>query len=147
MCVVYRVISMLIYFEPAGKCDFREKGLVLAPLPARKTLWEATDEIAWHIEREGGRKFHPDFFPITSDSSPPASSAAFGLTANGQLVKVDLGRGQHYCSDYAESLCRRQSTLGDNNPSPSTFTVDLDDWCTGMDGLGGLVMLAASLLE
>lgn len=42
---------MLVHFEPAAICSL-PKDLVLAPLPARKELWEAKDESAWSQETE-----------------------------------------------------------------------------------------------
>jgi hypothetical protein len=33
----------------------------------------------------------------------------------------------------------------DADPSPLGSPANWDEWCSGMDGLGGLIMLAASL--
>lgn len=41
---------MLVYFGPAAMCHVREAGLVIAPLPAQKQLWEAADELMWKAE-------------------------------------------------------------------------------------------------
>ena len=100
LCIIYKVINMLIYFEPSGDCDSRKTGLILAPLPARKRLWEANDEIAWKIETE-------------RDSKP-------------------------------ESHTNSGSSSSSSSPKERA---NWEDWCAGMDGLGGLVMLAASLVE
>ena len=62
----------------------------------------------------------------------------FGLVPNGDLVR--LAEGQLYCGDAAI----RYSSLDAMTPATST-----DYWaecCSGMDALGGLIMLAASLV-
>ncbi|KAG4441699.1 hypothetical protein IFR05_002833 [Cadophora sp. M221] len=119
LAVVYRVINMLVYFEPSGICEL-QADLILAPLPAKKQLWEASDEVSWKSERGG----------IQTD---------FGLAADGELVK--LQDGQRYCGDAVllyEALgsCRRSAGGTEN----------WEEWCLGMDGFGDLVMLAASLI-
>ena len=112
---------MLVYFEPAAMCDL-QKDLILAPLPAKKQLWEADDEFVWKAKSE----------------REPGMQTAFGLAANGELVVLD--EGQLYCSD-AVLLYK---SLGARTPSRST--ANWEEWCSGMDGLGGVVMLAASLI-
>ncbi|THX00762.1 hypothetical protein D6D13_09319 [Aureobasidium pullulans] len=121
LAVIYRVVDMLVYFEPAGMCGL-QKDLIIAPLPAKKQLWEADNKILW--EEEGKR-----------DS---AIQDSFALAANGELIKLD--RGQLYCSN--GELRYRLST----NNSPASSATNWEYWCSGMDGLGGLVMLAASLI-
>ena len=119
--MVYQVVNMLVYFEPAAMCNL-QSDLVLAPLPAKKQLWEAGDEFMWKTENE-------------RDSG---AQTVFGLAANGELVKLD--EGQLFCGDAAllyESLDAR---------TPSRRTANWEEWCSGMDGFGGLVMLAASLI-
>jgi hypothetical protein len=62
----------------------------------------------------------------------------FGLASNGELVKLD--DDQLYCGDAMllyGSLDAR---------TPSKNTENWEEWCLGMDGFGGLVMLAASLI-
>jgi hypothetical protein len=134
---------MLIYFEPSGDCDSRETGLVLAPLPARKQLWEANDEIAWKMEADKDIQQGPR--TATTESRCSSSPPAFGLATNGELVSLDMRQGQNFCSRAAVSL-RTQQTLLDGGKS-SKGRANWEDWCAGMDGLGGLVMLAASLLQ
>ncbi|RYP17998.1 hypothetical protein DL765_004217 [Monosporascus sp. GIB2] len=122
LTLVYRVINMLIYFEPAAVCDLPTE-LLLAPLPAKKALWEAADEFAWKAEGQWD----------------PGAQIAFGLAADGGLVKLDEGRLS--CSD--AWLCHQSMDAGTPPWGPASW----EEWCAGMDGLGGLVMLAASLVE
>ncbi|KAL9091287.1 MAG: hypothetical protein Q9165_004921 [Trypethelium subeluteriae] len=119
LCVVYRILNMLVYFEPAAMCNLRPD-LIIAPLPARKQLWEASDEYVWKAEseREAG------------------ASIAFGLAATGGLVEVD--EGQIHCSDAVLHKSWDERV-------PSGNTADWAEWCSGMDGFGSLIMLAASL--
>lgn len=112
---------MLVNFEPSSMCDLPKKKLVLAPLPAEKQLWKAGDEFAWQAERE----------------SKPKAWSEFGLATNGELVKI---------SD--ASPCRSdEMVLGKplEFKSASGSTANWEEWCSGMDEFGGLVMLAASL--
>lgn len=108
---------MLAYFEPASMCDL-PSDLLLAPLPSRKRLWESTNEFSWSLESS------KDIFrePI------------FGLNANGDLVKWN---GHELHSNIATPC----AGLG-GNKDPANW----EEWCAGMDSLGGLVLLAASLV-
>lgn len=124
LCVVYQVVNMLIYFEPAAMCEVHGTDLLLAPLPAKKQLWEADNEVAWKAESGG---------------EYGGLSTAYGLAANGDLVRVDDG----------SVGCGENSVLRSDEVSVRRVegsTVEWEEWCAGMDGLGGLVMLAASLV-
>lgn len=137
---------MLIYFEPSGDCDSRGTGLILAPLPARKQLWEANDEITWNMETD--RESKPDSRTDTTETFSASSSTTFGLATNGELVTLDMRQGQNFCANAALSMHTQQSLLnGGSSSSSPKIRANWEDWCAGMDGLGGLVMLAASLVE
>ncbi|KAI3331452.1 hypothetical protein HD806DRAFT_518473 [Xylariaceae sp. AK1471] len=122
LAVVYRVVNMLIYFEPAAMCDMPTE-FILAPLPAKKQLWEAGDEFSW----------------MTECKREPGIQVSFGLAADGEIVKLDEGRLS--CSDAWLSY---QSV--DAAKTPPRSTASWEEWCSGIDGFGGLVMLAASLI-
>ncbi len=116
---------MLVYFEPAARCDL-PTDLVLAPLPAKKPLWEANDEAVWQAETERNPRLH---------------QTAFGIAASGSLVRLDKdghdhGRG----GDAVLSHTVLDVEIVSRSPA------DWEEWCSGMDGFGGLVMLAASLV-
>ncbi|EPE33750.1 hypothetical protein GLAREA_06763 [Glarea lozoyensis ATCC 20868] len=121
MAVVYRVVNMLIYFEPAAMCDM-PTDLILAPLPAKKQLWEASDEFAWKVESQ----------------REPGIQTSFGLAADGELVK--LGDDRLSCSDAWVSNQTLDARASSRNVGR------WEEWCAGIDGFGGLVMLAASLI-
>jgi hypothetical protein len=121
LSVVYRVVSMLVYFEPAALCTL-QSDLILAPLPAKKQLWEASNEVLWNVE-------------VARD---PGTRNAFALASSGELVK--LSEDQQYCSD---SLLLYKSL---NDGTPKRSMTGWEEWLSGMDGFGGLVMLAASLI-
>ena len=121
LCVIYRVVNLLVYLEPAAMCKL-QRDLILAPLPALKQLLEAGDVVVWKAE---------------SDRKPEAQTD-FGLAANGELVVLDAG--QLHCDN---AVLRYQSF---DARSRSKSTPEWEEWCSGMDGFGGLVMLAASLI-
>ncbi|KAL8861960.1 MAG: hypothetical protein Q9178_001830 [Gyalolechia marmorata] len=120
LCVVYQVVNMLIYFEPAALCDLRSTGLLLGPLPARRQLWEADGELAWKKESE------------------ESTSGQFGLATSGELVRVDGSR--HSCGypPASPSQLVKERVAARN-------TANWEEWCKGMDGFGGLILLTASL--
>jgi hypothetical protein len=119
--VIYQVVNMLVYFEPAAMCDMHTDH-ILAPLPAKKQLWEANNEIEWKAESE----------------REPGFQTSFGLASNGDLVELD--EGQLFCN---------RPPLPQNHLDARTAprsSENWEEWCSGMDGLGGLIMLAAALV-
>lgn len=119
LCAVFQIIGMLVHFEPAKLCE-HESDVVLAPLPAPKRLWEATDEHAWKLLSDTEREAQLDF----------------GLTKNGDLVKLrEQGVNWHDRAVFFHGTVSSQNT------------VKWNEWCSGMDGIGNLVMLAASLIQ
>ncbi|KAJ9634342.1 hypothetical protein H2204_006419 [Knufia peltigerae] len=100
-----------------------EGDLLIAPLPARKQLWEAGDELVWKTESE----------------QEPGINIAFGLTTKGDLIRVgqDLN-----CSINEAAMLHKSNHIGMLSRSNANW----EEWCSGMDGLGGLIMLAASLV-
>ncbi|KAI2615383.1 hypothetical protein GGR54DRAFT_613228 [Hypoxylon sp. NC1633] len=119
LAVVYRVVNRLVYFEPAAMCDMPAE-FMLAPLPAKRQLWEAGDEFTWKAE---------------SQKEP---GVQFGLAANGEIVKLEDGRLS--CSD---------AWLPYESPDSMTQsmrTANWEDWCSGIDGFGGLVMLLSDVI-
>jgi hypothetical protein len=109
---------MLFRLDPPGKC-MTPSGFLLAPLPARKQLWEAPNTDAWMLERCRDIGGLPN---------------VFGILENGQMVKLhgfdSLRNGQSFVVSPKEV-----AQSGKN----------WQEWCAGMDGLGPLIMLAASL--
>lgn len=110
---------MLIDFEPAANCTL-PSALKLAPLPAKRRLWEATDATLW---KQSYHELGPEII--------------FGLAADGELVEVD--DDQLSCADAWLTY-----TFPDGK-TPSMHTQSWDEWLAGIDSFGGLVMLAASL--
>ena len=121
ICVIYRVVNMLVYFEPASMCNLRDD-LVIAPLPARRQLWEANNYSTWQSEVE----------------SKPDTEATFGLDKNGELVHVNESQ-LHNESATLAFMERKNETSQHNSGS-------WEEWCSGMDSFGALVMLAASFV-
>ncbi|KAL1851078.1 hypothetical protein VTK73DRAFT_9547 [Phialemonium thermophilum] len=121
LCVIYQVLNLLIYFEPADMCKLQPE-LVLAPLPAKKQLWEAGSEHHWRAELER----EPDAF------------AAFGLAATGELVQLESAEKGVPGDRFPLSTPKAMRLSG----TPANW----EQWCSGMDGFGGLVMLTASLV-
>jgi hypothetical protein len=122
LAVIYRVLDMLVYFKRSSMYTL-QSDLILAPLPAKKQLWEASDALAWKAE-------------IGKNSG---TKTTFGLAANGELVT--LNEGQLYGCN---GLLSYKSL--DAVASSSGAVANWVEWCAGMDGLGGIVMLAASLI-
>ena len=64
------------------------------------------------------------------------------MAENGDLVKLDE-QFQQYC--YSESLALQRKSM-DKATAEATSAANWREWCAGMDGLGGLIMLAASFI-
>jgi len=101
-------------------CDM-PTDLILAPLPARKQLWKADNEFAWKIARQMG----------------PGVQNAVGLAVDGELVSLREDRLS--CNDAWLPFKSLDSI-------PQRDTASWEEWCSGVDEFGGLVMLAASLI-
>ena len=61
------------------------------------------------------------------------------MNASGDLVRVDEER--MYCRD--PPVLQSKSLVEETN---ERNTANWEEWCSGIDGLGGLVLLAASLI-
>ncbi|KAL4763907.1 uncharacterized protein BDW70DRAFT_148284 [Aspergillus foveolatus] len=118
LSIIFRMVNMLTYFQPAARCDL-PTDLVLAPLPAKKPLWEANNWIEWKTELQ---------------KEPRIQQTAFGLATTGELVRLDKAHGQ---SGPISHLALDAATV-------SRSAASWEEWCSGMDGFGALVMLAAS---
>jgi hypothetical protein len=112
---------MLLSTEPAAGCHLLDDFL-LAPLPAHKQLWKSSsNETQWMLGKSRDFKSH----------------SAFGIKTNGQMVKLD-GRVTVMESNVFLSVQPKEL---DERVSSANW----QDWCSGMDELGALIMLAASL--
>jgi hypothetical protein len=109
---------MLIFnFAPATLCGL-QPDLILAPLPAKKPLWEAGDQSAW--SRAGGEH--------------ASGLSSFALTSSGDVVRLMNGP---MCG---EDILLLYDEVDETKPGA------WEEWCAGMDSFGTLVMLAASLV-
>jgi hypothetical protein len=95
------------------------QGLLIAPLPAHKQLWEARDETQWIMGR----------------SRDVRGDSVFGIKPGGQMAKLNKYPPGLNVNDFTPLA---NLTEGESN-------TNWQEWCLGMDGLGALVMLAASL--
>ncbi|KAK7947912.1 uncharacterized protein PG986_008798 [Apiospora aurea] len=116
LCVLYQIVNMVVVFEPASMCDLQADGLILSPLPARKQLWEADTATNWMKEIERDL----------------GAQTIYAMTVDGDLVKVSEGCPKDGIVQYGRAGARQKA--------------DWEEWFAGMDGFGGLVMLAASLV-
>jgi hypothetical protein len=118
LAMTFKTIGMLFSTEPAGSCVLPD-GFLLAPLPARKQLWEAPNETQWMAQK----------------SNDVRGDAVFGVKVGGQMVKLET-----YGTILPDGNVR-----GPEEVSESESNSNWQEWCAGMDGLGALLMLAASL--
>jgi hypothetical protein len=122
LSAVFRVINLLVSLDPAAACEVPYQ-LFIAPLPAKKQLWEAADQGQWVLARD----------------AMGDESGVFGLTGSGELVRLNNG---NRTKDLAAI---KRSTFASDKASQSA--ANWEEWCTGIDGFGALIMLAASLLQ
>jgi hypothetical protein len=97
-------------------------GFLIAPLPTRKQLWEARDAHHWQLERQKGIE----------------DSSVFGIKIGGQMAKF---------SDFIDAEVTQKNIVLAQPQEPTERESDehWTQWCSCMDQLGALVMLAASL--
>lgn len=140
LAVLYRILGILgilVYFEPAEMCIL-QSDLIMALLPAKKQPWEACDASTWQEEVVRG----------------PGVQSDYGLTATGDLVRMHPG--QDYCgggtrllyevaggSSMASSSSSSPSSPSSSSSSSQNSPSAWEDWFSGMDGFGRLIMLAA----
>jgi hypothetical protein len=127
LAVIYRILNKLIFFGPAAMCNMPSE-FMIAPLPAKRQLWEATDAQEWTLQSQ----------------REPREQVSYALAAEGEIVKLDQGRLS--CRDaWLPYLPPDQETPqlhgSRTNPSAGLWA----EWCSGMDSMGGLIMLAASI--
>jgi len=128
LAVIYRVLNKLVFFDPAAMCDMPTE-FVVAPLPARRQLWEARDAEEWQRQRQNELR----------------EEASFALAVDGEIVKLDQRRLS--CRDawlpYIPSNDEITSQIHTSRASRSAAC--WTEWCSGMDSMGGLIMLTASM--
>jgi hypothetical protein len=109
-------------------CDMPSE-FVIAPLPARRQLWEAAHAQEWQSQSQ----------------REPRGQVSYALAACGEMVKLDQGRLS--CRDawlpYAPSS--EEESSPDRASTLSRSGGRWAEWCSGMDSMGSLVMLAASM--
>jgi hypothetical protein len=113
--VVFRICDAILNMGPFLICR-PLSGFIIAPLPAKKALWEAQNAQAWTSCLDWNTRDEDDF----------------GLMEDGTLVRLDR------ILPLEENGIRGEAR--DIRPA------DWADWCSGMDGFGALIMVAASLL-
>ncbi|KAH7109300.1 hypothetical protein B0J11DRAFT_238050 [Dendryphion nanum] len=118
LALIFRVMGLVFSMAPVNKCQL-PSGFILSPLPAKKQLWEAPSEESWN----------------ECKICDPNLLKSFGVLSNGNMVELDeyrtLPGGEIVLSDPG----RERADNGEN----------WQEWCSGMDGLGSLVMLVTSL--
>ncbi|KAF1936077.1 hypothetical protein EJ02DRAFT_459842 [Clathrospora elynae] len=129
LAVIYRILNKLIFFGPAAMCEMPAE-FVIAPLPAKRQLWGATDAQEWRLQSQKELQ----------------EQVSYALAVDGEIVKLDQRRLS--CSDawlpYAPS---DEDTASQDHKSRSIRSAGWwAEWCSGMDSMGGLIMLAASMV-
>ncbi|KAF2745978.1 hypothetical protein M011DRAFT_94579 [Sporormia fimetaria CBS 119925] len=119
VCILFRIINMLVCMEQTSACNTTgQPGLILAPLPARKQLWEAASEEQWLQELHRA----------------PSVNGGFGLTESGDLIELGEYQMKSLSMPGSAEVCTSDKSKE-----------NWEEWCAGMDDFGALIMLAASL--
>ncbi|CAI6335587.1 unnamed protein product [Periconia digitata] len=121
LSAMFRIVGMIVYLDPATMCDL-QRDLIIAPLPSKKELWEASSQEAWRMEAQ----------------KEYGSPTVFGLAKDGELLEIKAGKT--FCADHFSGY------MGAGETGQERKVADWEEWCLGMDGFGGLIMLAASLV-
>ncbi|PVH91977.1 hypothetical protein DM02DRAFT_605940 [Periconia macrospinosa] len=127
LAVIYRILNKLIYFSPAAMCEMPAE-FVIAPLPAKRQLWEARNAQEWKVQR--GKDLQEQLFALAVD---------------GEIVKLEQRRLS--CRDawlpYAPS--DEGAAFQNRNGRYSHVAGCWAEWCSGMDSMSSLIMLAATM--
>ena len=110
---------MLIDFRPSSACEL-SGGLLIAPLPTSSGKW-ALDEASWMLQSQADLQ----------------QETVFGVTADGGLVELN--------ESHMQCVGPAPPDPGHRAPTAGKHA-RWDEWCAEMDGLGTVVMLAASLI-
>jgi len=109
-------------------CDMPAE-FVIAPLPAKRQFWEATNAQQWELQSQ----------------KEPQGQVSYALTFDGEIVTLDQRRLS--CRDawlpYASSdeVTTSRNYQGGIDRSAGCWA----EYCAGMDSMGGLIILAASM--
>jgi hypothetical protein len=118
--VVFKCLGMLFTNDGSDGCPLFDN-YAMAPLPAKKTLWDARDEHDWHMEKSKGN-----------------DDVVFGLKVSGRMAKLGtFGSVQESRMEVVLAQPRE--------PTEDESEENWKEWCSGMDNLGALIMLAATL--
>ncbi|PVI04565.1 hypothetical protein DM02DRAFT_556109, partial [Periconia macrospinosa] len=121
LSALFRIVGMLVYLDPTTLCNL-QSDLVIAPLPAKKELWEASTQTEWRMEAQ--KEF--------------GLPTVFGMANDGELLEIRAGKT--FCAGHFSGY------EGVGETGAGRCVADWEEWCLGMDGFGGLIMLAASLV-
>jgi hypothetical protein len=129
LAVIYRILNKLIFFTPAALCDMPAE-FVIAPLPAKRQLWEATNAQEWKSQSQ----------------NEPLEQVSYGLAVDGEIVKLDHRRLTCRDAWLPHAPSDEDSASQDNQRSSNRSADWWKEWCSSMDSMGGLIMLAATMV-
>jgi hypothetical protein len=117
---VFKCLGMLFTNDGSDGCTLFDS-YAIAPLPAKKALWDARDEQDWLMEKSNWN-----------------DKIAFGLKLSGRMAKLRTFR--------AVQESRMEVMLAQpTEPTEDESEENWKEWCSGTDDLGALIMLAATL--
>jgi hypothetical protein len=118
--VVFKCLGMLFTNDGSDGCTLFDN-YAIAPLPAKKALWDARDEHDWRMEK-----------------SKENDDIVFGLKVSGRMARF---RTFGSVQDSGMEVILAQP----REPTEDESEENWKEWCSGMDDLGALIMLAATL--
>ena len=128
LAIIYRILNKLVFFDPAAMCDMPTE-FMIAPLPAKRQLWEAKDAEDWRKQQQ----------------NQPREETSFALAVDGEIVKLDQRRLSCRDAWLPYVPLDDEVTFQVNTSRASRSAACWAEWCSGMDSMGGLIMLTASM--
>jgi hypothetical protein len=128
LAVIYRILNKLIFFGPAAMCDMPAE-FVIAPLPAKRQLWEAKNAEEWKLQSQ----------------KEVREQVSYALAVDGEIVKLNQRRLSCRDAWLPYSPFDEETASQDHERRTSSSATWWPEWCSGMDSMGGLIMLAASM--
>ncbi|USP77956.1 transcription factor, DNA binding domain cpaE [Curvularia clavata] len=128
LAVIYRILNKLVFFSPAAMCDMPAE-FVIAPLPAKRQLWEAKNAEDWKMQSQ----------------KEVREQVSYALAVDGKVVKLNQRRLSCRDAWLPYTSFNEDTASQDHEKMTNSTATWWAEWCSGMDSMGALIMLAASM--
>lgn len=102
---------------------------VIAPLPAKRQLWDAKNAEEWKLQNQ----------------EEECKQVSYALAMDGKIIKLNQDR-LSCCDAWLSSTPMDDETASQDHERRTISSATWwTEWCSGMDSMGALILLAASM--